>query len=250
MKIGSFTPVWNQEIFIGPHFDMLKTLDRNVVLMQQGPYPSYLAHGYDNTKDRSEEILREYFPDVEIYKSHADPKYDFCPETYNEGLRLMEECDIVFRLDPDMIFTDTDWTKLIAHIRSTNYSAYRMDFPNDSINYYITWDYEHGLKDAAEKDALAVDPKNKFAVVQRIIRGRKGYDVLGYPLENNVVFKIPNWICHHFRGWNKPKTVAKDWFNQPNAQEAFKKHSNNGKWYVCPEEVKLKMESWRKRLGL
>ena len=46
-KIGSITPIWNQELFIKPHFSMLKDLDRNLVLMQPGPLPQYKnEHAY------------------------------------------------------------------------------------------------------------------------------------------------------------------------------------------------------------
>lgn len=233
-KIGSITPLWNQETFIKPHFDMLSSLDRNLVLLQPAPLPSYHnEHGYAIKKDLSEDILRSQFPNVEIVTSYYPPELDFGAGLYNEGLVQMRDCDIVLRLDPDMLFTEKDWKDFIDYIRNTDYDYYRMDFSKDSINYYMTWDYDHGMKDAKEFDALAVNPNILFT------------GILDYPSENGVIMDInPDWMCHHFRGWQKPKSVPSYW------AEAVPEHwvKENGGWLSCPTEIKDKMEKWHKEL--
>jgi hypothetical protein len=178
-KIGSITPLWNQELFIKPHFEMLSSLDRNLVLLQNQPLPSYHnEHGYSIKKDLSEEILHSQFPNVKIVPAMYPPELDFAAGLYNEGLAQMQDMDIVLRLDPDMLFTKRDWDNFIDYIRNTDFDCYKMDFKNDSINYYMTGDFEHGLKDAQEFDPLAVDPKKFFT------------GVLDYPAVNSTIIKI------------------------------------------------------------
>ena len=147
----------------------------------------------------------------------------------------MRDCDIVFRLDPDMLFTDHDWKLLVDLVRNTKFDAYRMDFKKDSINYYMTGDFNHGLKDAQEYDPLAVNPNLLFT------------GVLDYPGESKII-DIPGFICHHFRGWQKPKSTPSDWADKMVSKEYVDEFGDNGGWYKCPEEIKNKMESWMKEL--
>lgn len=235
-KIGSITPLWNQELFIKPHFNMLKDLDRNLVMLQEKPLPSYHnEHGYSIKADLSEKILREQFPNVEIVQAMYPPELDFGAGLYNEGLAQMQDMDIVLRLDPDMLWTEKDWKAFIDLIRNTDFDCYRMDFHNDSINYYMTGDFEHGLKDAQEFDALAVDPKKFFT------------GVLDYPATNNHIIKIDGWMCHHFRGWNKPKSTPPGWDSR--IEPAYlDQYGDKGKWFKCDPEVRKVMEDWLQEL--
>lgn len=237
-KIGSITPIWNQEIFLKPHFEMLSKLDRNVVLIQKGPLPNYDQHGIGSSADRSESILRSQFPNVEIYYSNIDVDKDFRCELYNEGLKMMQDCDLVFRLDPDMFFLEEDFDSLVELVREVDAPCFRMDFAKDSINYYGTWDFDHGLKDAKEMDPLVVDPKFMFT------------GILDYPAEPQFNINIDGWMCHHLRGWNKPKSTKSDWYLTEGAQNAFRASSNNGKWFSVPDEIRLKLENWKKELSL
>jgi len=238
-KIGSITPIWNQELFVKPHFDMLKRgVDRSIVLVQSGPLPSYKnEHGYSTKADTTQFVLEEYFPNVEVYNSEYPIQMDFRGELYNEGLSMMEECDIVLRLDPDMLFTDRDFDQFVEFVQNNDAEAYRMDFRSDSINYYMTGDFDHGLKDAQEDDALAVSPKKRFT------------GILDYTGESRVI-KIENWMCHHFRGWNKPKSTPSNWAKDIVQEEYVKEFwdKNNKCWYKAPKEIKKKMKKWLKEL--
>lgn len=236
-KIGSITPLWNQELFIKPHFNMLKDLDRNLVLVHDRPLPSYKnEHGYSTRKDLSEQILREQFPHVELVDALYPPELDFMAGLYNEGLRLMQDCDIVLRLDPDMLWNEKDWKAFVNLLRTTNNDCYRMDFANDSINYYMTGDFDHGLKDAQETDPLAVDPHRMFT------------GVLDYRGTNEAIIKLPGWMCHHFRGWNKPKSTPATW-HQTVEEVYVKKFGNDGGWFKCDPEVRKNMEEWLQELN-
>ncbi len=235
-KIGSITPVWNQEAWILPHFEMLKALDRNVVLLHKRPLPAYhKEHGYSIEPDLSEYLLRTYFPNVEIIQSKYPENTEFGPELYNEGLRLMQDCNLVFRLDPDMFFTQRIWNDLLSYIRRTNYDCYHMDFSKDSINYYMTGDFEHGLKDAQEWDPLVVNPKYMF-------QSLKG--ALFYPDGTHNVIKFDDFLCHHFRGWGKPKsTPTPAWGLRPEAFELVEKYGDSGEWYKAPSKIVHQVES-------
>lgn len=235
-RIGSVTPLWNQELYLKPHFEMLKSLDRNLVLLQKEPLPSYHnEHGYSRKPDASEYILRKYFPNVEIVPSYYPPQMDFGAGLYNEGLAQMQDCDIVLRLDPDMLWNKKDWDAFVNLLRTGDASCYRMDFHNDSINYYETGQYDYGLKDAQEFDALAVDPKQFFT------------GILDYPVVGEII-KLPDWMCHHFRGWNKPKSTPQGWHNSVE-QAYIDEFGNNGSWFHCDPEVRKAMEDWQKELA-
>ena len=165
------------------------------------------------------------------------PELDFGAGLYNEGLRLMQDCDIVLRLDPDMLWTKKDWEAFINLIRTTDFDCYRMDFEKNSINYYMTGDFEHGLKDAKEFDALAVDPKKLFT------------GILDYPSVNHTLINLPDWMCHHFRGWNKPKSTPSDWHTR--IEKAYvDEFGDKGGWFQCDPEVRRTMEAWLKELAV
>lgn len=245
-KIASVTPIWNQAMWIKPHFEMLSKLDHNLVIMHHEPLPSYRKeHGYSRKPDLSEQILQKYFPKVKIVESNFSPADDFGAELYNEGLRQLEDYDIVFRLDPDMFFSKENWEKMIDYIGNTNFDAYRMDFANDSINYYMTESFDHGLKDAKENDILALNPKKLF----KVIEDDNTIQVLGWPYDNDTFFKWDNFMCHHMRGWNKPKSTPNPrWLEYDSTFWALKNYGNNGDWYRCPQEIKEPLELWLKQL--
>jgi hypothetical protein len=240
MKIGSLTPLWNQEPFVTSHFEMLSKLDKNVVLMANAPLPDYNSdHGYSEQADRTLDLIRK-FPKVEIYEStYHGP---FCCDLYNEGLQYLQDCDIVFRLDPDMFMFDKDWEMWISFIRSNpEIDCYRVNFSKCTINYYK--DFDHGLQDAQEFDVLAFNPHKQLI------------QVLDYPARNPYIINWNNWMIHHFRGWNKPKSVTKDWENSDYAKEVFPLYNNNGDWFHCPQEIKDKFDkksaiTWLSKIGI
>lgn len=249
-KIASFTPMWNQELWIKPHFDMLSKLDFNLVAMHKEPLPSYRReHGYSIKADGSEELLKKYFPKVKIVESDYPPSMDFRAELYNEGLEQLQDYDIVFRLDPDMFWTEENWKKMLEYIDSTDFDAYRMDFHPDSINYYMTGDFNHGLKDAWEHDILAVNPKKLFQVEEH----ETYREVLGWPFENDTYFNWEGFMCHHFRGWNKPKSTPNpEWLEYETTLKAFEDYGNwkdgIARWFKCPQEIREPIEQWMKVL--
>jgi hypothetical protein len=241
-KVGALYPLWNQQLFIKPHLEMvLPHVDRCVVLMQPGPLPSYhKEHGYSIKKDKTEDIIRHYFPQVEIFESEHPNTEEFGAALYNEGLDLMQDCDIVTRFDPDMFWTAEAMKDFFEHIRNTEFDCYKMDFHNDSVNYFITGDYEHGLKDAQEYDPLGVDPKKGFR------------PVLDYPATKPTIYKADNWLCHHFRGWNKPKSTPVDWWKEQPAEyiDFYGDHTTSNGWHHAPLWLREIMDNWMNELEL
>jgi hypothetical protein len=237
-KIGSITPLYNGEPFIIPHFNMLSSLDKNIVLLGDNPLPQYeREHGYSKIKDRSKELLCKYFPKVEIYPSTYTGEWG--APLLNEGLKYVQDCDKVFLLGVDMIFSDDDWKKINDFIQETSHDCYIINFGKCSINYYM--DFNHGLKDAKEFDPIVIDPKKKIDWVYH------------YPAENQYIIEWDNFCFHHFKGWNKPKTVTKDWPYTEYAKTAFLNYSNNGDWYSCPQEIRDKFDKetadvWLKKI--
>lgn len=242
-KIGSITPIWNQEMWIKPHFKMLSKLDKNVVIIHKRPLPNYKnEHGYSDVPDKSEEILRSEFPNVEIYYSEYPEGKEFGADIYNEGLKYLQDCDIVFRLDPDMFFEDQVWEDLLSYVQNTTYDCYRMDFSNDSINYYMTGDFEHGLRDAQEMDPLAFNPKYKLDTPIITENGESTFYMFQYSHGNETIVKFPGFLCHHFRGWNKPKSTPNpEWKYGDYARTALQIYGNDGDWYKCPQSIREKV---------
>jgi len=236
-RIGAITPVWNQQAFIKPHFEMLKQLDKHVVMFQPGPLGQYQKeHGIGEKPDKSFSIIRKLFPEVTIKYSKGHD--EFSHQLYNEILPHVQDCDIVFRLDVDMFFLQKDWDKLLNFIRSTEYDCYRVNFATHSPNYYV--DYDHGVMDALERDPIAFNPK-----LPLIWDG-----TLSYPSYNQTTigYDAPgswkDWRMHHLRGWNKPKSTGDGWIE---AHEEWVKQY--GEWFSLPRELKEKIELWQKQLN-
>jgi len=245
-KIGSLTPIWNQEMWIVPHFDMLEPLDKKVVLLQKQPLPNYhKEHGYSLKKDLSEHLLKVHFPDVEIYPSRFPEGLEFQADLYNDGLEYVEDMDIVFRLDPDMFFTDEVWKTLLEYIKTSNHDCYHMLFDRDSINYYMTGDFEHGLKDARELDVLAWNPQRALTKREWQDANNPGVTLhsdLTCPWDTHHFIQFPGFLCHHFRGWNKPRSTPNPgWALRPETFELLEKYGNGGQFYKTPLEIKNKV---------
>jgi len=226
-RVASVTFIYNHEPFIIPHFTMLSNLDHNFAFVGDKPLQGYDSeHGTSAVKDRSEELIREKFPHVEIVHHSYDGV--FCSELYNAVSHIFENYDIVLRLDPDMFFTDSDWSRLINFIREGNQDSYYVNYPKCSINYYM--DFDHGLQDAMECDLIGYDPKKKLT------------GILDYPSEKPYVINWNNFMIHHFRGWNKPKSVTPNWPNEDYGRMAFFNYSNDGDWFHCPQEIRDKFD--------
>lgn len=221
MKIASITVIYKCDIFIKPCFDRLMNLDRNIVIYSDVPNPSYAKeHGNDQLQDDTIALIRKTYPKVEFYKAN-------CPNNlglmWNQGLDILgSEYDYAVLFDPDMHFTKEDYDKMIDFVRDNSYESYTINFQNNSINYYM--DFTHGLRDSGEPDMDYIISTNK--------RFNDNLQIFGHKYTFNEV------TMHHFRGWNKPKSVHKDWESTKYAQQAFNAHSDNGKWFECPQEIR------------
>lgn len=225
MKIGSMTICWNAEQFIKSNLEMLSGLDCNVVFMQKGPWPDYIKqHGVSIKPDRTREIIKKYFPKVEVYESRTDPAEGSRGDDLNQMLeKLRGRVDYAVRLDTDMFFTKSDFDRLISFVKNNSYDCYRLDFASCSVNYNGIGNFDHGLMDAVEVDPIVVNVQGEFGWL------KDHY----YPPSKKEMDYLIHWegfMCHHFRGW-KPKV----------------KVDTTGT-YKCPNEIKDAITSWQTKL--
>lgn len=233
-KIGAIVLNWNGQTFIYPFMKMLHQggVDKIVMIQGSRPWSDYeKEYGLSNNPDHSEQIVRDHFPDVEIYPATFD---EFGAHLYNQGLKHFEGFDLVLRLDYDMFLTKEDWDKFMAILHDDNfqYNNARLDFARNTTNYY--YDFDHGCTNAREFDPIAVSPKHEFS------------GILDYPDDNMVIlskYDGHDFMVHHFRGW-KGFGIEDDWIKnlKPNHHgvyaDSLLQYNPEKKWLRCPQEIR------------
>lgn len=219
MTTASVTYVHANSIFIEPHLEMLKDIvDYRIVVYGTSMWPPYLKeHGKlepDNTRD-----LIYSIPDIEVFETdivqHDGPSF---AALYNLGIVLSKPFDYSMRMDVDMFLTKEDRAKLKAQLQQEA-DVIRLNHATNSINYYV--DYDHGLMDAKEHESLAISTKNKYT---RYLEVEK----------SDALVDVSDIMVHHFRGWNKPKTCTKAFFDS----EYAKQQLQTKQWLSAPQEIR------------
>lgn len=198
--------------------------------MQPGPLKQYQEeHGIGEEPDRSQELIESLFPKVEVYTGQGHAY--FGAALFNEILPYVQDCDIVLKLDPDILFSLKDWNTLISFIRETDHDAYYYNYKACTINYYGTGHYEWGVMDADEqRELIAFAPQRNLG------------DVLEYKADNPTT--VPCVMGHHLRGWNKPKSFTADWERvYPQLADKY------GGFITLPQEHQDTMNTWLKFLN-
>jgi len=220
------TALYSDDVFIKPHYKMAVGVDKRIALIGKRPWPVHeIDHGVV-AGAKPEEIIRKYYPDVEIRYTDlcADSSEHGIWETmanfYNHFIEIAKDYDYVTRFDVDMLFTEQDWNKMITFVKNNNYDYYRLNCENNSINYY--YDFEHGARDATEREPMVLKTNQHFKCLVETEGGN------GYTME------WPEWTCHHFRGWNKPKTYGD--INSPPGY--FQKMAKTTDFIKCPQEIR------------
>jgi len=222
--ICTITPLHSADIFIKAHFNMLSGVEKRVALIGTRPWPNYAQEHGITEGAKPEKILKKHFPDVEIkYTDSVIDSGNDMADFYNQFLDIAKEFDYVTRFDTDMLFTKSDWMKMIAFVKTHDYDFYRMNFAKNSINYY--YDFEHGLKDGLEADVMIIKTNNRFSPILKPT-GRNG-----------CLLSWDGWMCHHFRGWNKPKSTGD--INKPNK---YLQDIKTKDWIKCPQEIREMFE--------
>ena len=215
--IGSLLVTYNSEMFIKPHLDMLKKgVDKVVVLLSSRPYRTY-ATWLGMTPDRTEKIIRKYFPKVEIVKYDFEENSDdatFFPKARNFGMQKLRDCDVVTHLDADMILTDEEFKEFVDILRNDEADYFMVDWSKYSPNYYGAWDLDHGLMNQVEVAPMAV---------------RSYVEFTPYFRPEGKTTNIEGINFHHLRNW-KGSLVPK------------------GDFVSAPKEIKKKMLNWREQL--
>lgn len=233
MKIASITPIYNAELFVRPHFDMLKDLDINIVLNGLVPFTDYVENGvYKTERDNTIQILKEEYPHVHIYDHSIN---HLGGEIFNLGMKYAKElgADVIIKLDPDMFLLKQDWERLLKVIRDGNYEQLVLDFKKCTIVYKSDWnnfpnlDFSHGVYcdvfEGVGNDALVVKIDKKFIEKDNMVGVDGAYDIINWD----------NFYIHHFSGF------------KPNCDEqeiirisTLPKFTG---WIECPDEIKEKL---------
>jgi hypothetical protein len=230
-SVASFMLNWNCERFIVPHIEMLKPhTDKIIMIQATRPWRNYRdEHKISTTPDNSEQIVRERYPEIEIY--HYEPEDEdltmFHSNSCNFGLSKLEDYDLVTKFDIDYFFTQEDLKKMFDYMRNSNWNSYALDWAYQSINYHK--DFDHGLIDQVEKDPLVVNPKYKFG------------PLLSYPFRTKIFEQ--EIMLHHMRNWKN--WVTDEWLENKIpcyqgrwSSDRVKQFTPNNEWLKAPEEIR------------
>jgi len=144
MRIASITCIFENEFFIKPHFNMISSLDENIVLIGRKPFKEYFNAGFvSSTPDNSEKIIRELYPKAHIVYHDFD---SFCGNLLNLGLSKARElnCDMIIKLDVDMLLIKKDWSTFIQKVKESNHDCISLDYHKHTFVY--KGDFEHGIE--------------------------------------------------------------------------------------------------------
>lgn len=219
------------ERFLVPHIEMLKPhVDKIIFIQCTKPFEPYrIEHNYSVIPDNSESIVREKYPEIEIFTyepEDSDPAMMF-PHAWNFGMSKLEDYDLVTKFDVDQFFTQDDLKIFLDYAKNSYYKNYGLDWSKQSTNYHL--DFDHGVRNEVETDPLIIDPKFKFG------------PLLQYPFPIKIVDKPI--MMHHFRSFKD--WVTQDWidFKGPSrygvcAKDLVERYTPNGEWIKSPEEIK------------
>lgn len=140
MKYGYVCCCYRREWYMGPCLEQYRELGiKTVVTLGEKPF---INEGKSEPlePDRSEEIVRTYFPEVQIIKNN----YSHHRDSMNAGIDALGDCDVIFVNDCDIFLTTGDWQKLFLFIedQSRYHDMFAYDFENISKEYY--YDYRFG----------------------------------------------------------------------------------------------------------
>ena len=230
-KIASIILNWNMERFLVPHIEMLKPHTDKIIFIQcTRPFEPYrVEHNYLVTPDNSEKIVREKYPEIEVFiyePEDRDPAMMFS-NAWNFGMSKLEDYDLVTKFYVDQFFTQGDLKTFLDYAKDSYYNNYGLDWSKQSTNYHL--DLDHGIHDEVEKDPLIIDPKFKFG------------PLLQYPFAIKIVDKPI--MMHHMRGFKE--WVTQDWIDNkvPSylgrwASDRVRDYTPNNEWIIAPQEIK------------
>lgn len=184
IKYGAVVCIYNRAWYILPFLDQMTSLGVEcVVALSNAPY---VNEGKSESKepDNSEELCREYFPDVKIVKGY----YPHHRDSINAGMRELQNCDIIFINDCDIFLTQDGWKECFKFIESTfMHSIWKVDFEKMILEYYYDYNYGKGAKPGGLPPIMAV---RKNINVKNMVTAEHGSDSIW----NDTKVKI-----HHLR---------------------------------------------------
>lgn len=230
-KIASIILNWNMERFLVPHIEMLKPhVDKIIFIQCTRPFEPYrIEHNYSVIPDNSENIVREKYPEIEIFTYEPEDKNPamMFSNAWNFGMSKLTDYDLVTKFDVDQFFTQEDLKTFIDYAKESFYNNYGLDWSKQSINYHQ--DFDHGVQNEVERDPLIINPNFEFG------------PLLQYPFPIKIVDKPI--MMHHFRSFKE--WVTPEWieFKVPSrygvyAKDLVERYTPNNEWIKTPEEIK------------
>lgn len=201
-KIGAIIPVFSNKDYIRPFIRQVAPfVDKVIFLSHKLAWPDYVVeHGCPPVTDGTYDIIREEMKKYSNIEMHdidesVEPSFQRTPGLWNAGLKFVQDCDLVMKLDADYFFTAEDWNRIMQFLRTSEYDTYFLSFLPDTVtNYYVTGSFEYGVDDSDGFQILAFDPHQALSH-ENVHPGKR---------QCHLEAELPGIHLHHLRGW-KPK---------------------------------------------
>lgn len=200
-RIGLATPTFNSELWIYPFLKLTEGLDRRVLLQGERPIDGYVKeYGVVSEPDRSEALVRKYFPDVEIIPHSV---YKFCPDFWNKGHEyLKNDCDFILRFDTDEMIEPSHWKELLRFLKEVDHlDALGIDF-GQAIMYGK--DLQNGFQ----------NPNNSWIETRGLHKNHIYQNSGEFPGPKHIA----NWplgALHHYKGMKLESITEKGEYKTP-----------------------------------
>ena len=224
MKFGASVPLYNREWYIGPFLEqMIEVGVKPVVALSEIPFAN---EGKDEPKepDRSEEIVRRFFPEVEIVKG----RFSHHRDSMRAGIERLKDHEIVFVNDCDIFMTTEDWRKLFKFIEENfqNSDVFSYDFMTIGREYYHDYRFGTGVRPGGYPPIMGLKPNIGINTMVATDGGR------------HLTWDDLTATVHHLR-FCKGKYGGGDLYEK--APE-----SNLHNYTVAPDEIVNRFKKWEK----
>lgn len=255
MSTGAFLCVYHEERRIGPAIaQLLPHMDRILVLLSDEPWhPAPLTD-----PDRTEWLLRKYYPSVEIVRGTWFDETD----QRNDALDRLHGFDRVFLQDPDEYFTTETIKEIFA-------APLVFGVALEQRTYWKTPEYRYEPIDGWPALVL-IDPKLMKFVEYRSAGVRHVEDIerVSPMLGFGILMLRPPWVVHHFSyvlsdaacarkvaTFSHCHDIERDWYEttwktwspgSPTVISPYRGGSQVAVYDPAPAEIVTRWEAWQR----
>lgn len=225
MKIGAIVCLYNRDLMIGPYLEQLTSHGIDCIVMLGEKAYRDPGRFEADTPDKSEEIVKKYFPQVKIIKGNfSKPRHQ-----WNEGMQYFKDYDRVIINDCDLFLENKDFPKFIDFI-SQDYNVFAVDHETMLIEYYSDHKYGKEALKGGYPPLIAVKPQIELI---NMVMAKEPY--------TKVVWTDPDIKWHHFRFCAKGSLTAGRYYPAINAGVI-----NPEEFKPAPEEITNLLNKWKK----